>query len=91
MYSLKPNNLSGYDGITGTNLKACASLFSHPFCYICNPRYIWVFLLTVLNCCNKTTSQERRQNQYEKLEAYFIFHSDIMASNTHLQEDTGIT
>ena len=48
MHSPKPKNLSGYDGIKSTNLKACAHLFSNPFRYICNPRYIRVFLLTCL-------------------------------------------
>ena len=48
LYSLKPQQSSGYDEITSKILKACASLISHPLSYIYNYWLYTGIFLTVL-------------------------------------------
>ena len=59
--------------VTSTILKACASLISHPLSYIYNHLlYTGIFPGCPKIAEVKTTLHKRGQNQYDKLQAYFI-------------------
>jgi hypothetical protein len=72
IHSLKAKNSSGYDGITSTILKVCASVIIHPLTHICNHSlFTGIFPNHLKISIVRPLYKKGDKNEYVELEANF--------------------